>query len=734
MPVVALSAGADFQREVPSDILIAQQEGFLPKVPTRLALDSGQLPSTRLALELPPLPVGLWASFPQVTAALIGHSIGNLTQSGLLAIAMLRDPKIFGPLNIRAAGTVNLPMRFRPANDSALAKEIAEYCETNFSTWFPVEEQIRFERTVLVMGVSLAQLIWKPIQPGKKTQDPEINCWSIPSSRLFWYWDPTRNYGHWLAVDAQGNFEPVPGDGQWISAALSKKEPWNEGLINPCGYRYAARMTALLKNGQFMDRMASSFFVLSNAPTNNEAGLEVIRAQLQTGNNPFLMLPSGDAGNEMKAAWVGVMSDAWQDFGQSMELYAGELAVAILGQTLTTSAGSVGSHALGKVHENVRQDLIDLDCARRAVTYREQILKPIVIKNFDPHNAEMAPYIEYSTERATDPTTRAAALANLGNFFKNAPENTDRDKLQEEFDVPVKRGGADREVLRLRSAADDFDIDEEDDSLDLLNAKARKVFCDATSGILARVVSVVGTVGGYDELPALLAAELELATIGREDRQKLYSILMQANGVGREDGRRATGIEAAHEQDLLAIAACVRDALILAQLDVVSAVQRLADKAKADGLSFEDACQALDLAATRRWGSPSAPGPTVAADTNIWSERQGGYRAALFTPEALAAFPLHRFRCADSPCPICDPCDGVTLPAAHGWWRTHTPMLHFGCKCEIEPMTSAAHVTAERLIPGTLAAPGFGEPAGEWSFEGKPPALVAIARKRMGMS
>ena len=439
--ITDLSLGADLQRNVPAQVIDAQKRGVLPRLPDDRARDAGGMVTARLSMELPPLPVGLWASVEQIQSALTMHSIGNLTGSGQLALAMLRDPMIFGPLLVRTAGTVSLPMHFRPANDGRDAKEIAEHFEENFTKWFTVQEQIRFEGTLLMLGVSLGQMIFKPLEPGQKEQQPEINCWSIPASRMLWYWDGIRNYGHWLTVSKDGVVEPVPGDGQWVSGCLSLKEPWNQGLINPLSYPYMARMTALLKNGQFMDRMAAAMLILKNAPTLSQEAMRPIISQIENGN-PLLALPSGDKGNEMDAHWESVMGEAWKDFNDSRRLYAEEIATSILGQTLTTMSTSVGSHALGKVHESVAQTLIDLDCSRRSVMYREQICKPIVVRNFAKDEPELAPFIEYETERVSTATERADMWSKIAPAIKVLRECTsvDLDAFVQSFDdVTLKK-------------------------------------------------------------------------------------------------------------------------------------------------------------------------------------------------------------------------------------------------------------------------------------------------------
>lgn len=61
-----------------------------------------------------------------------------------------------------------------------------------------------------------------------------------------------------------------------------------------------------------------------------------------------------------------------------------ELSKAWLGQTLTTEQGTVGSQALGNVHNEVRKDLLEADIENEGETIRRDLLKPIIEARFGP--------------------------------------------------------------------------------------------------------------------------------------------------------------------------------------------------------------------------------------------------------------------------------------------------------------------------------------------------------------
>lgn len=59
-----------------------------------------------------------------------------------------------------------------------------------------------------------------------------------------------------------------------------------------------------------------------------------------------------------------------------------KISIAILGQTLTTSHGQAGSYALGKVHEQVKFDILNADILMLEEFVNENIIRPLCNCNF----------------------------------------------------------------------------------------------------------------------------------------------------------------------------------------------------------------------------------------------------------------------------------------------------------------------------------------------------------------
>jgi len=94
-------------------------------------------------------------------------------------------------------------------------------------------------------------------------------------------------------------------------------------------------------------------------------------------------------------------------FERFVNLLNKEMAQAVLGQTLTSDVGSVGSLAAAQVHDEVRFDLMEADATALAETVTTQILRPLVGFNrgWDVPVPRFAFEIEEPRDQAQEATT-----------------------------------------------------------------------------------------------------------------------------------------------------------------------------------------------------------------------------------------------------------------------------------------------------------------------------------------
>lgn len=104
--------------------------------------------------------------------------------------------------------------------------------------------------------------------------------------------------------------------------------------------------------------------------------------------------------------------------GDIFSVLGAEMSKAMVGQTLTSEQGKVGSQALGRVHNEVRKDLVDADALYDSAVVTRDLVEPIVRLNFG--TAARVPAFCLHREETKDLSgfaTAVATLANVGTRF-----------------------------------------------------------------------------------------------------------------------------------------------------------------------------------------------------------------------------------------------------------------------------------------------------------------------------
>lgn len=93
-----------------------------------------------------------------------------------------------------------------------------------------------------------------------------------------------------------------------------------------------------------------------------------------------------------------------------------EISKAILGQTLTTEMGDTGSFSAAKVHQDVRNDIVESDAKMLMGAINSQLIPPLVEFNFGPQKSYPAFKIQYAPEDSVkkDLTDRDKNLVEMG--------------------------------------------------------------------------------------------------------------------------------------------------------------------------------------------------------------------------------------------------------------------------------------------------------------------------------
>lgn len=154
------------------------------------------------------------------------------------------------------------------------------------------------------------------------------------------------------------------------------------------------------------------------------------------------------------------------------------------------------------------------------------------------------------------------------------------------------------------------------------------------------------------------------------------------------------------------------------ELDMVQDVYDAIDSAIANGTDLEAFKAAISDAVYDSWEIDTKGNAGWRAETVFRTNVQGAYAAGRYAqqsdPETLSDRPYWMYDLIEDgdECEICGACDGVVLPADDPWWRTHRPLLHPCCRCDVQSLTKeqAEGEGIHDKGPDVDAADGFGEP------------------------
>jgi phage gp29-like protein len=381
-----------------------------------------------------------WDTVQQVKSALSLLEAGVFISGAQLVDAMGRDDRISAVLDTRVRGLLGLDMKWGDEEDAeAEPDEKTTALQEAFPAMLPDDAQAELLTWGIMLGVGVGENIWYD-RAGKYTPVPRLKVWH--PQFLTWRWD-TRSF--WLSTQS-GNIEVTPGDGQWVLyAPYGVQRGWMHGLVRSLAVPWLLRQYAMrdsARYGEAYGQPIKQAIVPSNGskPDKDTFLLQVAALAAEC----TLLTPQsvGPGGEESKFDFkLHELTGKGHDvFEAQLKRADTNIAVKILGQNLTTEAGTgtKGALATAKVHDRVRQDVLEFDDKTLSHCLREQVARPWAAANYgDP---ELAPVFRRHTEppedKAQDSTT-ALALAQAVNTFKQATAPVNARKLLENFDLPL---------------------------------------------------------------------------------------------------------------------------------------------------------------------------------------------------------------------------------------------------------------------------------------------------------
>jgi phage gp29-like protein len=310
---------------------------------------------------------------------------GNLRLAADLCDDILADDSIIGTLEKRTRGVIRLHLNFEAADG---AKGRTPIIRASSADWYlanPEDEHAQLLAWGILLGVGLAELIWKE-RNGRVL--PTLKIWHPRHLR----WDDTARV--WKLNTVDGEIPITPGDGKWLLfTPYGTRRPWARGKWRAVSSWFLLKRFAITDWARYGEKHGLGTLV--GTLPEGKAGDKKARADLANelkamGSNGVVVFPPGYDVKLLEAT-----ANTWATFKAQIETADAGIAVAILGQNLTTRVSSSGSRAAATVHETVEQNLIEADARTIETTHREQ--QWVWWTEFNYGNRDLTPWPNYQT-------------------------------------------------------------------------------------------------------------------------------------------------------------------------------------------------------------------------------------------------------------------------------------------------------------------------------------------------
>lgn len=285
------------------------------------------------------------------------HDEGDLLESGLLAVSLLRDADVVGALGQRLLALQACPTTVHPTDDSDAAKAAAVDLS---GRWGRIVSRAAMGDLVggaIFLGASLGQLVWYPDESTGELE-PRLEPW--PWHALEWRsWER-----RWYAHTTHGAVPVTPGDGQWVLfAPRSEMQPLAWGVVRSIAVWATRAEFGASDLSHHVEAKAPAW--VATVPLESrktEDAKSFIRGLRNLGRNAVIPTPRGPTQGESYDVRIEeAKAEASKVFELLLRIAGGKVRLAILGQDLTSQNNQVGTNASSQSGEGVTDLVVTAD-------------------------------------------------------------------------------------------------------------------------------------------------------------------------------------------------------------------------------------------------------------------------------------------------------------------------------------------------------------------------------------
>lgn len=327
-----------------------------------------------------------------------------------------KDSHIFSEISKRKRAVLALPYEVLPCGGSPKDIEIAKWVREKIENIPEIEDHFMILLDAIGYGFSYSELEWEFI-------DGEYIIGGIHEvHQKNFIWDPISQKINLNDGSVQG--APLK-EMCWIKHNVRSKSGYmpRSGLYRSLAYLYLLKNYTLGDFAEFLEvyglPMRLGKYPLSSSP---EERKKLLQAVIGLGHDAAGIVPETMSVEFLEATRVG-----HEPFLSMIEYVDKKISQVILGSTLTSQNTGAGSYALGKVHNEVRLEILSSDARQLASTINRFLITPLVQLNFG--SDQKPPKFTFSLKEEEDMQMYSSALPNLVDLGLDIPTEWVKEKL-----------------------------------------------------------------------------------------------------------------------------------------------------------------------------------------------------------------------------------------------------------------------------------------------------------------
>lgn len=393
-----------------------------------------------------------WSNYPAdgLTPGRLARILKQADAGDVVAQAELfeqmeeRDAHLGSQFQLRKLAVQGLDWEVVPAGEDQRAADVAAQCATAIGALPDFEDNILDMLDALAKGYSLTEILWD-VSSGQ----------ALPHS-LRWVHPRRVSFATSLTPRVLTEAEPARGEDlapfKWVYHRYKARSGYDTraGIMRVCAWMY------LFKNYGVKDWVAFAEVYgqplrlgkySPNASREDKDALKLAVASLGTD-------AAGIISKATEIEFVEASKTSSLNVYESLVRFCdAQMSKAVLGQVLTSEAGGQhgeGSQALGRVHSDVRQDLVEADCKALGKTLTRDLLRPLVGFNFGWDTACPAFRLHFDP-----PEDMLAQVQVLDILTTRVGMDVAQEWVSRRFRVPMRQAG-ETPLLRPAQGAQSF--------------------------------------------------------------------------------------------------------------------------------------------------------------------------------------------------------------------------------------------------------------------------------------